>query len=190
MKVRSNAGSGGYIPKRKEATMNISDDMVSRFLTWPVPADVCPDGTPGQPGRTGTNLLTAEQARAMLEHVLGTGESPMTREFCAAFPGSAAGMINVLATRIDARDAEIKRLRTALRFYANGDHYRADEGEEFDTCSGEPQNWIFSGIEDSSTSIETGGVAKAALQGIDVDWSDGGEDTTPRPVPGEVSCVE
>lgn len=48
----------------------ISDELVSRFLTWPVPADVYPDGTPGLPGRTGTNLMTAPQARQMLEHVL------------------------------------------------------------------------------------------------------------------------
>lgn len=47
------------------------DELVSRFLTWPVPAEVYPDGTPGQPGRTGTNLLSAPQARAMLQHVLG-----------------------------------------------------------------------------------------------------------------------
>lgn len=44
-------------------------EAVDRFLTWPVPADVYPDGTPGKPGRTGTNLLTAQQARAMLDHV-------------------------------------------------------------------------------------------------------------------------
>ncbi len=47
------------------------DTLVDRFLTWPVPADVYPDGTPGQPGRTGTNLLSAPQAKAMLQHVLG-----------------------------------------------------------------------------------------------------------------------
>jgi hypothetical protein len=47
------------------------DVLVQRFLTWPVPADVYPDGTPGQPGRTGTNLLSAPQAKAMLQHVLG-----------------------------------------------------------------------------------------------------------------------
>ena len=45
------------------------DDAVNRFLTWPVPADVYPDGSPGKPGRTGTNLLTAHQARDMLSHV-------------------------------------------------------------------------------------------------------------------------
>lgn len=46
-----------------------SGESVNRFLTWPVPADVYPDGTPGQLGRIGTNLLNAPQARAMLEHV-------------------------------------------------------------------------------------------------------------------------
>lgn len=50
--------------------MTTIDELVNRFLTWPVPADVYPDGTPGQPGRTGTNLLTAAQARQMLTHVL------------------------------------------------------------------------------------------------------------------------
>ena len=49
----------------------VTSDMVARFLTWPVPAEVYPDGTPGQPGRTGTNLLSAPQAAAMLRHVLG-----------------------------------------------------------------------------------------------------------------------
>lgn len=47
------------------------DALVQRFLQWPVPAHIHPDGTPGQPGRTGTNLLDAETARAMLRHVLG-----------------------------------------------------------------------------------------------------------------------
>lgn len=51
--------------------MKVTEDLVNRFLTWPVPASVHPDGTPGQPGRTGTNLMTAIEARAMLEHVLG-----------------------------------------------------------------------------------------------------------------------
>lgn len=45
--------------------------LVARFLTWPVPANVYPDGTPGQSGRTGTNLLAAPEAEAMLQHVLG-----------------------------------------------------------------------------------------------------------------------
>lgn len=51
----------------------VTDDLVNRFLTWPVPANVYPDGTPGQLGRTGTNLLSAPEARQMLEHVLHKG---------------------------------------------------------------------------------------------------------------------
>lgn len=47
------------------------DVLVDRFLTWPVPASVYPDGIPGRPGRTGTNLLSAIEAREMLRHVLG-----------------------------------------------------------------------------------------------------------------------
>lgn len=47
-----------------------SDAMVNRFLQWPVPAHVYPDGTPGQPGRSGTNLLDAPTAKDMLAHVL------------------------------------------------------------------------------------------------------------------------
>ena len=53
------------------AACEVPAELVERFLTWPVPADVYPDGTPGQPGRTGTNLLSAPQAKAMLQHVLG-----------------------------------------------------------------------------------------------------------------------
>lgn len=48
-----------------------TDEMVNRFLQWPVPAHIHPDGTAGQPGRIGTNLLDAATAKAMLAHVLG-----------------------------------------------------------------------------------------------------------------------
>ena len=48
----------------------VSAAMVDRFLTWPLPASVCSDPcatTQGYPHRAGTNLLTADEARAMLE---------------------------------------------------------------------------------------------------------------------------
>jgi hypothetical protein len=51
--------------------MKPTKEMIDRFLTWPVPASVYPDGTPGKPGRTGTNLLTATEAEQMLTHALG-----------------------------------------------------------------------------------------------------------------------
>lgn len=71
--------------------MEVTDEMVSRFLAWQLPKDFGPDGgisfsrtvrtMDGEKERaemgpewwpTGTNLLSAEQARAMLEFVLKT----------------------------------------------------------------------------------------------------------------------
>lgn len=67
--------------------MKVTDEMVNRFLAWKLPADFSPDGgvsfkresdyEHAEFGRTkfeptGTNLLTAQQARAMLEHALAT----------------------------------------------------------------------------------------------------------------------
>jgi len=55
----------------------VTDEMVNRFLAWPLPPTFAPDGgvsfapTAGTPWPIGTNLLTAEQAKAMLRHVLG-----------------------------------------------------------------------------------------------------------------------
>lgn len=58
--------------------MTTIDDLVSRFLAWELPQDFAPDsGVSFAPlghhsaWPTGTNLLTAAQAMAMLEHVLG-----------------------------------------------------------------------------------------------------------------------
>ena len=53
--------------------MHITDDMVNRFLLWPLPDSVCADlcaTKQGAPHRTGTNLLSFVEARKMLEHVL------------------------------------------------------------------------------------------------------------------------
>lgn len=64
--------------------MQVTDEMVNRFLGWKLPEDFAPDcGITFKPMRNehmpwggdknepvGTNLLTAVQARAMLEHVL------------------------------------------------------------------------------------------------------------------------
>ncbi len=70
----------------RERLAGPSDEAVSRFLAWPLPKDFAPDNGISfksesdydhpELGRTkfepiGTNLFTAEQARAMLKHVLG-----------------------------------------------------------------------------------------------------------------------
>lgn len=58
--------------------MEVTNEMVDRFLKWRLPEDFRPDGgvsfvQPNHPHSwpVGTNLLTATQAREMLEHVLG-----------------------------------------------------------------------------------------------------------------------
>ena len=71
--------------------MKVTDEMVSRFLRWQFPDDFRPDGgisfDPVVNGKhrkdagpgwwpTGTNLLHAGQAKAMLEYVLGEDPTP------------------------------------------------------------------------------------------------------------------
>ncbi len=49
------------------------DRMVDSFLAWPLPESVCPDECvmdQKYPHRTGTNLLTAPEAKQMIEHLL------------------------------------------------------------------------------------------------------------------------
>ncbi len=73
----------------------VTDNMVSRFLCWPLPRDFYPDCGISFDGRkddewnknktwpTGTNLLTAIQARQMLAHVLAATPSPAEQpEMC------------------------------------------------------------------------------------------------------------
>ena len=72
---------GPFNDERKD--MPVTDEMVSRFLGWKLPSDFCPDAGisfkaefnestpyPMRHEPTGTNLLTYDQARAMLVHVL------------------------------------------------------------------------------------------------------------------------
>ena len=57
-----------------QAAGEVPAELVSRFLAWPLPDEVCADScasVQGYPGRSGTNLLSAPQAEAMLRHVLG-----------------------------------------------------------------------------------------------------------------------
>lgn len=78
---------------------------------------------------------------------------------------------------------------TALRFYANSEHYMLDDDDDFDTVSGEPENWLCSGRDESSTMIEDGTIARRALRGEPIQWIDGDEDGTPKPIEGEATQV-
>jgi hypothetical protein len=53
--------------------IEVTEEMVTRFLNWPLPKSVRPDPCvmdTEYPHRIGTNLLTADEARQMLEYVL------------------------------------------------------------------------------------------------------------------------
>ena len=68
------------------------DKMVDRFLCWKLPKDFCPDCGISFDGRKddewnknktwpiGTNLLTADQARQMIEHLLSDDLTPLTEQ--------------------------------------------------------------------------------------------------------------
>ena len=74
----------------------------------------------------------------------------------------------------------------ALRFYANGDHFHIDgDCQEFDTVSGEPDNWQMSQKDDDCSMLEDGTIAKKALTG-ELVWVEGDDDDAPAPVAGEI----
>lgn len=58
----------------------VIEALVNRFLAWPLPASVCSDlcvtDRDYKFPRSGTNLLNAVEARAMLEYVLGGRRRP------------------------------------------------------------------------------------------------------------------
>ena len=63
----------------------ITAEMVSRFLSWPLPDDFGPDGGIYIDRRpsvtlTGTNLLNFAQTKAMLEHCINGPKGPGSRE--------------------------------------------------------------------------------------------------------------
>lgn len=54
----------------------IPKELIYKFLNWELPESVCVDHSAtvqGQKGRTGTNLLSYEEARKMLEHLFPDG---------------------------------------------------------------------------------------------------------------------
>ena len=90
-----------------------------------------------------------------------------------------------MQTELDAVKAENERLRVALRFYARSEHYSLDDDEDFDSVSGEPENWLCSGRDDSTTMVEDGTVARRTLRGEVIVWDMDVDDCTPQPIEGE-----
>jgi len=64
------------------------DGLVDKFLRWPLPESVCSDpcaSMHGYPNRVGTNLLTATEAKQMIEYLL-SDSNPWVTEWTARVP--------------------------------------------------------------------------------------------------------
>lgn len=57
---------------------------------------------------------------------------------------------------------EVERLRAALKFYADRDHFAEDIGSDWDSVSGEPANVLWH--EQEAWFVEDGSIARAALE--------------------------
>lgn len=67
----------------------------------------------------------------------------------------------LVSKRLTAAEQRDVTLETALKFYADGDHLLLADPDEWDTCSGEPINWLHDAA--GTASVEDGSVAKQAL---------------------------
>jgi hypothetical protein len=91
-----------------------------------------------------------------------------------AFAGPPATAEEVLDDlRIDDLSAEIERLRKGLKYYADGCHMMLNEPGEWDTVSGEPQNFYCDNA--GTATIEDGSIAKKILEG----WALSDDDDAP-----------
>lgn len=125
----------------------VTDDMVDRFLSWPLPNDFAPDcyitfmPVPDGTWPVGTNLLSATQARKMLEHVLGVSDSltPPYQQRVIAEKTELDGKLAALLTFFQEPiyealpEAERSRLRNQARFM---DGYAAVLGERIAAFTG------------------------------------------------------
>jgi hypothetical protein len=68
---------------------------------------------------------------------------------------------NNMLERITKLEVECDRLRNALKFYADGNHFIVHDESAWDTVSGEPSN--FYEDEANTATVEDGSIAKAAL---------------------------
>lgn len=94
------------------------DTLVDRFLTWKLPESVCSDlcaSRRGYPNRTGTNLLSADEARLMIEHLLGIKRGPQ-KYVC---PVEIQKLFELEQTKPQGRTLAIEWLRTLSLNYGD-----------------------------------------------------------------------
>ena len=87
--------------------------IVNEFLRWPLPESVCSDQcatVQGYPNRTGTNLLTANEARQMFEYILGAIPRADSR-FEVAATNAAYKRAERAERQLAERDAELAAIK-------------------------------------------------------------------------------
>ncbi|MGB3290986.1 MAG: hypothetical protein WBA83_17065 [Burkholderiaceae bacterium] len=148
-----------------------------RRIVDPYHVPVCspcnqPDGHPdlcfpaGAEGPTAQLLIEAANSLpALLDHIdAQTTQIAEYKRILAGLPqdaidgGWTAAGIRAYAKR---QEAEIARLREALQFYADQDHFIISDDDAWDTVSGEPQNYFCD--EAGTATVEDGSIARAAL---------------------------
>ncbi|SDX15768.1 hypothetical protein SAMN05518669_103426 [Variovorax sp. YR634] len=81
--------------------------------------------------------------------------------FCYSHCAEVQSRAKLPATVAQPVADEVKRLREALQFYADGNHFTQHQPDAWDTVSGEPSN--FYEDESNTATVEDGSVAKMAL---------------------------
>ena len=108
--------------------MSTIDELVNRFLAWKLPADFAPDGSvrysavypPDSPHwPSGTNLLTAQQAKDMLTHVLGDVLAEAAKSERRAITFGDIVHSQVIAMRAAVVAAKLEGLDVGMQWIAN-----------------------------------------------------------------------
>ena len=134
--------------------------------------DYCPDWFYEQ----GVDEVAAELRR---QH---TRIAELESELEAVGAGGVSGPLVGRAAPPTAQ-AEAENLRKALQFYADKEHFAIAEEGAWDTVSGEPQNYWCD--EAGTAMVEDGSIAKMALAGQLINFSDEDEDESAPPTSAE-----
>jgi hypothetical protein len=101
--------------------------------------------------------MTTNELRAEFEVMM------RERGFGAFLPSTYEWMWRAYSAAAEPREKRIAELETALRFYADKDHFTICDDMAWDTVSGEPSNFWCD--EAGTATVEDGWVARAALTG-------------------------
>lgn len=109
--------------------MSTIDEMVNRFLAWKLPDDFHPDGGvkfdrppypfPAPQWPSGTNLLTAQQAKDMLTHVLGDVLAEAAKSERRAITFGDIVQSQVIAMRAAVVAAKLEGLNVGMQWIVN-----------------------------------------------------------------------